>query len=782
MTKFEQAACSGLLVILTAGSVYGQPSVSNTFELTGSIELAEAEKAREAERHLERIDALLADRQWDEAVERLRMVMEDYGDGPIHRPQVRDGRDHNYDRYVTVRNHCHWRLVRLADTHPEALRLYRQQVDPLGARWYNEGLASRDQSALLRVVHELFSSSYGDDALYALGEMALERGDTAAARNHWEQISSRLRTPNGRSLAVELSDLDLEQNGSELVDWLSAPRQDPWWLAYPDTDLDLNHLRALLVLVSILEGSDNRARLELDIFRRVSADSHGRFLGQDVKYADALETLMEKSRQWPRRTISTDWPTFAGTVQRNGHVDNGVDITPRPIWSIPLGRLRSPDTYSQFPTGTVGRRVAENSDALLSYHPVVIGNLLLINDQNHVKAHDALTGQPAFGRTGVSTNEPDAGIIFRPRNPHEPSGTRPARRMGVPRFTMTVDNNRLFARMGSVLTSRIDHGPYSRNPGYLIGLDLDAEGKLLPGFPILPDDDTWFFEGSPVTDGDQLYVLMRKDDAANARSHIACFDTRTGRIRWRRMLVSADTPGHGLMDQISSALLTLNEGTLYCNTNLGVVAAISTGDGSIEWITTYPRTNRGDFRQLAANFYRDLNPCLYKHGLLYVAPTDSASLFALDANTGQLIWENPLPEDVVHLLGVGNGRLVASGDRLWWLNAYTGRVIPNGCFPPYGGRTAGHAAPSPAGLGRGLLTDNQVWWPTSDGIYVFDQRSAQHVRTINLATSGSPVGGDGGNLLISNGQLFLVTPDRLFAFNQSGRTVQRTAGLEVSDR
>ena len=39
-----------------------------------------------------------------------------------------------------------------------------------------------------------------------------------------------------------------------------------------------------------------------------------------------------------------------------------------------------------------------------------------------------------------------------------------------------------------------------------------------------------------------------------------------------------------------------------------------------------------------AHWQRDLNPCLFDHGRLYVAPADSPRVYALDAATGQILW------------------------------------------------------------------------------------------------------------------------------------------------
>ena len=71
---------------------------------------------------------------------------------------------------------------------PEASALYRQRVDPLATRWYEEGIAQRNTNRLAEVVDKMFCCSSGDKALWALGEIELERGNCGAARRYWEQL------------------------------------------------------------------------------------------------------------------------------------------------------------------------------------------------------------------------------------------------------------------------------------------------------------------------------------------------------------------------------------------------------------------------------------------------------------------------------------------------------------------------------------------------------------------------------------------------------------------
>ena len=167
MTLSCRAIAAAWWLVLGPLALVGSPIARAQFaatsdELSDSINVDEAESAVRA--HLERVRAYVADRQWDESVETLRQVMENHGSKVIPLTPT---------RYVNLTDYCH---VVIASLPPEALALYRQRVDALAQNWYDEGLAERDPARLTDVVDKLFCSSAGDDALMALGEIELERG------------------------------------------------------------------------------------------------------------------------------------------------------------------------------------------------------------------------------------------------------------------------------------------------------------------------------------------------------------------------------------------------------------------------------------------------------------------------------------------------------------------------------------------------------------------------------------------------------------------------------
>ncbi len=162
------------LVLRPAGAQFIMPAAGTRFELADGVELDRAEGAVLAQ--LERVKAFLADQKWDEAVDTLCQLMEN-SEGKLL------GVTEN--RFVGLREYCQMQLASLP---PEALKLYRSRIDPVARKWYEDGVANHDPRLLRKVVEQAFASSWGDDALLALGDMALESGDYTAARWYWERI------------------------------------------------------------------------------------------------------------------------------------------------------------------------------------------------------------------------------------------------------------------------------------------------------------------------------------------------------------------------------------------------------------------------------------------------------------------------------------------------------------------------------------------------------------------------------------------------------------------
>ena len=255
---------------------------------------------------------------------------------------------------------------------------------------------------------------------------------------------------------------------------------------------------------------------------------------------------------------------------------------------------------------------------------------------------------------------------------------------------------------------------------------------------------------------------MRHNDI-RPQAYVACFDTTAGRMRWRRFVCAAETPARGMLAECTHTLLTLAGDTIYVNTNLGAVAARWPDDGHIIWISLYPRARSGNLARLDAHWQRDLNPCVFDRGQLYVAPADSPRFYALDAATGQILWpgttqrsgdrpSTPCKTRWTMWSTCWASPAIASSpaaDKLYWIELAGPRagniahVWPEGDDKP--------------GYGRGVLAGRLR--PLAHARQDLRLSSANRgpAQEIDLA----PLGLRGGNLLVSDGHLLIATSGEL---------------------
>ena len=155
---------------------------------------------------------------------------------------------------------------------------------------------------------------------------------------------------------------------------------------------------------------------------------------------------------------------------------------------------------------------------------------------------------------------------------------------------------------------------------YLVCLDLEAEGKL-SGRPRPKRAGPSRARRWPTRRA--CMSAMRRNDI-RPQAHVACFDPQTGRLRWRRFVCAAETPG-----------------PRHCSRNARTTCSRSTARRSTTTPTSAPwrpsPRRRGGCAGSACirargtatccgrqpHWQRDLTPCLYHGGTLLVAPADS---------------------------------------------------------------------------------------------------------------------------------------------------------------
>lgn len=692
--------------LLPSGHAQREPAPTGIDAVFLDVDPAAAKK-------LAAVRDLLAAREWGDAVELLRQIGEQHGDRlAAVAPR----------RFISVQTYCDILLSSLPE---EGLKLYRARIDPQAKRWFETARAHRDEAGLRRILKRAFLSSYGDDALMLLGQLAWEQGRLPQARQYWEQLLP----------------VDSAAPGGALPEVLRSPAGS----------LDIAQVRARLVLCSLFEGQPARSRRELAAFRELHPQARGALAGRDGNLAELLTAIVSEAGDVAPFAGTGGQPTFAGNLLRNPVQTEGLDAgsvqwqAPLPAVAADRGIPLDEDQVRNFDRGP-----AALPANVLNYYPVVFENRVFYCDETAVYARELLSaegGRPAWG---------DSAEIYRlPPELHQQVPGMGAR-AGWPRFTLSIDGRRLYTRLGGHARRRFRGLPEPSS--LLVCLDLDRQGDLLWSLradAIDADGGNWSFGGPPLVSEGRVYVVLRRTDP-QLQLNVACFDAATSKPVWNRKvclgleMLPADDPLH-------HQLLTLADDRLYCCTNLGAIASLEARDGTIRWVTTYPRAEVERVTVYNQRHRQGPNPCLYHVGQIFAAPTDADRFYAINAETGAVQWDRLHKGQVPQLLGADDGKLVVAGELLWGIRTDTGKDA---------WVTGVGDDPSAATRGRGLIAGGLVYWPRPEEIQLVELSTGRILRSIDLDNQHG-VGG-GGNIAISDGWMLLAQADRLLAFSEYG--------------
>lgn len=688
------------------------------------------------------------DSQWAEAIGIYQRIIDQYGDKVAELPRARNGENgqantgDEFVLFVDLRGYCHRSLAKLP---PEARAIYRTRVDSQAERWFREGQSRRDTAALRKVVDLAFCSSWGDDALELLGDIAFQDGRFGEALSMYRQL-------------------------------VADRPDDTFSLVHPDSGVDLARVAAKKILCRAGGGEKLRPAKEIEAFSRRFPGASGSLAGRKASYAKILEESLRDDHLAPPSQADCRWPTFAGSSTRTQVLSEAIDVGSMQ-WKVPLERIMA--NRPSYPFG--GQRAmamgssASPQDRLLGYHPIVLGDQVVVSDSSRVLAYN-LNDRPG-GREG---GPPRA---IEPVWKHDPdsTATQAYRVTGIPRHTLTVVGNHIYARMGPPAPSPfggLNRGG-SAGSSDIIALDWSAQGKLLwrqraselvlPNRPADRISRSVNFEGTPVGDSRSVFVAVT-DRREQTATYVACFDADTGARRWVRYLGAASSDVDNFMPMgggfgvpvagdYGHRLLSLDGPFLYYQTNLGAVISLEAETGSVRWVANYLRQDA----VRTGGSDRDLNPAVVHEGLVIVAPSDAAAIFAFDADSGRLVWQTePIADEVKlsHLLGVAKGRVVATGDRVLLFDVKDGKLTATW---PDSGKSEGY--------GRGLLAGSRIYWPTKDKIEILDQgsgiRAEPPIKLMEMYNT------TGGNLVAGDGYLIVAQPDALVVFCQNSRLIER---------
>lgn len=716
-------------------------------------------------RTLLQYEALTADGAWDEAIALIERLQSEAGDeltaAPDAMAPVEDAKDH--DRYLPIATRCQELLAALP---LEGLEAYRSRVDRSARERLDEAAARLDAVRLERLVRELYASTPTADALLALGELALERGDYAAARRWHARLHPLLWDPYGRPAAASLVLIDPATDPSRLATaWTEGKRPDGLPLA-PTADDLLPTALSRLALTSIREGDLRRAAAETRLLKALAPEAEGRIAGRIQSLAPALEAMLEQRRSESESVsrlgeLVWAWPD-AVTLEKQ---EPQREINPR-------GRGLRLNAFGQI-VAIAEPAPHEEETAPPTLRAVVDGLSAFYVENDDVVRLDLETGETRRqlipGAAGSEPEGPrpaigDVAQLFAHRvvvNGVPVQRGAPLRRVGAAGPTridpnLAVHDGVLYARVvESQWPNRVPAGRVTMaTKESLVGVKLDAAAE--PSVRFLPPTDGldaagqetvgFQFVTAPTVRGDRLFVAVARPGARSDIA-VACYAAPTGRLLWLTDLGSGDPALRAA--GASPAPLVASGDSLYVMTNLGAVASLDASSGRLRWLARYPRSGQPVIH--IDQPPQPASPCVLVGDQLIAAPEDSRRLLAWDAATGAPLWDADRPSDA-NLVGVMKSPegavVVLAGRQLASYDTLTGQrrlLWPES--PRAGVR----------GLGAAAIQGGEVFWPTRDAVIAIDPTTGARTRSpIDLA----PVGGAGANLIATDFGLLVGGSER----------------------
>jgi hypothetical protein len=225
----------------------------------------------------------------------------------------------------------------------------------------------------------------------------------------------------------------------------------------------------------------------------------------------------------------------------------------------------------------------------------------------------------------------------------------------LPQVGVTVAEGRAFATMFSAQSRQAQVGRRPDRfdgPGAIRALDL-ATGALLWDTDTLEVDAAdgshkrllddfpfgrlnFCFAGPPVVRGDRLYAAAMTMTPERT-CYIVCLEPATGGLRWCRWVGSAPA----MRERSSVPAFTEEEGTILVSTNFGILAALDSETGAIDWLAKYETQGNRPFT----------NPPIFHHSLVYVLAQDSDRPLVYDRWTGRQAEMPELKGGLLYLCG-----------------------------------------------------------------------------------------------------------------------------------
>lgn len=725
----------GLLALLAAGVPLPLPAAAQAQPPDETIYLEKVNKD-----FLDRVRKCEEGRDWKGLFDHYNFALKRHAQSVV---QV------SPDRWTSVHEYF---LGRISKLPREAFDYYRFENDGKARAAFEKARESGSRRDVERAVEEFFFATGTDEVLDGLASQAFDEGRVEEARTWWSRLL-RLYPDTRLSRAVIAARIAnacvVSENAAGLTELrrIIAQAKILGEISVAGKPVEVREFVAQLALPArsssarppkmpyVPEVEDRLRRPTLGIrndIRRWVYDFN------EDRGETAAEPAPEQQKGMP------------GRVFRGGRMFRADMQAPPPNPEFPLvpafSRVRGKD-----------------------YVIFTDGSRLLAVDPSRVKGKSTTSG--------VYWKYPSEKPIPRPQ-------AAPNQMYGRPSIGVTIDGEYAFATMYSGPEARPrDANAQNNNPDQFEGVTAVKclhipTGKLvwdtdLP--PLLDEvktvckdfyDRNFSFSAPPLVKGDRLYLGICTSPMGEQESRVLCLDRKTGRPLWTTFLSSVTGVQAAFMGVAFQPtylpMLAEQGGTLYVETNLGVVGALNPASGAVLWLVQYRRAARHpQSNGVEPPFIRPASPPVLWNGTLFVLAQDRADLMAFDAASGD---EIKLPRDieihselawksVLRLLGPVNDDLLITGSGKTFELRLRDENGP--CF-----RANALIAAASRGTGRGVIADDYAYLPVADegdgnqvgGLGVYDVRTWKIVERPAWKEAN-----EGGNLLVAGSYLVVAT-------------------------
>lgn len=264
---------------------------------------------------------------------------------------------------------------------------------------------------------------------------------------------------------------------------------------------------------------------------------------------------------------------------------------------------------------------------------------------------------------------------------------------------------------------------------------------------------------SPVIEGDTVYVPSH-DKTGSIAFSVAAYDLHTGEPRWRRLICSSQLEVNmfgNARKEFAASPLALHGGVIYGCTNLGVCFAVDQADGALRWVSAYEVTampqTRLTHQEERAVFFAN-NPVAVTDGVMACTPLDSQYVVGMDCSNGRMLWRLPYQarlsgdNNVRWLLGAIGDEFIVSGQGVLAIKARPAGIRQSADFRLVRSRENLGVDPLLDLPPRGAIVDGKIYYPSNNGVSVFDVRGTADPMITTLPRLPRP-----GNLLLTDGLL-----------------------------